>query len=79
MYHSLALFLVAILMRLEKLSLLWLKVSAIAFTTGIVLFSGSLYGLSLTDITWLGIITPIGGIGFIIGWISLVIFSWQSS
>ncbi len=79
MYHSLALLVVAILMGLENLSNRWLKSSAIAFTIGIVLFSGSLYALSLTGIRWLGIITPVGGVAFIVGWISLAIFAWQPS
>lgn len=39
-----------------------------AFTTGIVLFSGSLYCLALTDLKFLGMITPIGGIAFLAGW-----------
>ena len=37
----------------------------------IIIFSGSLYLLSITDIKWLGAITPIGGMLFIIGWIVL--------
>ena len=40
----------------------------IAFILGIGLFSGSLFALSLTGIKWLGIITPFGGLCFIIGW-----------
>jgi uncharacterized membrane protein YgdD (TMEM256/DUF423 family) len=42
-----------------------------AFIAGIVIFSGSLYLLVLTDTGWLGAITPIGGVAFIIGWILL--------
>ncbi len=38
------------------------------FLTGIVLFSGSLYLLVLTDTRWLGAITPLGGVAFIVGW-----------
>jgi uncharacterized membrane protein YgdD (TMEM256/DUF423 family) len=41
------------------------------WTTGIVLFSGSLYLLALTEIKGLGAVTPIGGIFFILGWLSL--------
>lgn len=41
------------------------------FLLGILIFSGSLYVLSLTGIAWLGAITPIGGVGFILGWLSL--------
>ena len=43
-----------------------------AFIVGIVVFSGSLYLLSATDIRWLGAITPIGGLAFLIGWAILV-------
>ncbi len=43
-----------------------------AFIAGIVIFSGSLYLLSTTDMRWLGAITPIGGLAFIIGWAILV-------
>ena len=42
------------------------------FVIGIVLFSGSLYILAVTDMKWLGMITPIGGIFFILGWIVLL-------
>ena len=38
------------------------------FVAGIVLFSGSLYLLVLTDTRWLGAITPLGGVAFIVGW-----------
>lgn len=40
---------------------------------GIVLFSGSLYAMALTNIRWLGAITPLGGICFLAGWAWLVI------
>ena len=42
-----------------------------AFATGIVLFSGSLYALALGAPHWTGIITPFGGLAFVIGWIAL--------
>ena len=45
----------------------------LSFLVGIVLFSGSLYVLALTNIKLLGAITPFGGISFIIGWLWLVI------
>lgn len=44
-----------------------------AFLAGIVIFSGTLYVLSLTNIKWLGAITPIGGVSFIVGWVLLAI------
>lgn len=43
-----------------------------AFMAGIVLFSGSLYALVLTDTAWLGAITPLGGVAFIAGWVFVV-------
>ena len=43
----------------------------ISFLGGIVIFSGSLYLLALTNQRWLGAITPIGGVCFIVGWIWL--------
>ena len=42
--------------------------------TGIVIFSGSLYLLALTNIRWLGAITPIGGLCFLAGWLSLILW-----
>lgn len=45
-----------------------------AFVAGILLFSGSLYGLALTGMKWLGPITPLGGLCFLAGW-ALVLFA----
>ena len=45
-----------------------LRTSALLFIAGILIFSGSLYLLAVTDIRWLGAITPIGGTLFLIGW-----------
>jgi uncharacterized membrane protein YgdD (TMEM256/DUF423 family) len=42
------------------------------FVVGTVLFSGSLYALSLTGMRWLGAITPLGGVAFLAGWLCLV-------
>ena len=44
------------------------RAAALAFVTGIILFSGSLYLLSVTDISKLGAITPLGGVAFLAGW-----------
>ena len=67
-YHSLALFLIGIL-ALVKPTWNKLNSAAILMMVGILVFSGSLYVLSLTGITWLGAITPLGGVAFIVGWI----------
>ena len=69
-YHTLALLLVGILML--NLQSTYFSYASISFILGIVVFSGSLYTLSLTNITWLGAITPIGGLAFILGWVFLV-------
>ena len=45
----------------------------LSFLMGIVIFSGSLYLLAVTNVRWLGAITPLGGISFIVGWVWLVI------
>lgn len=66
MYHTLALLAVGILLfRVEQPAL---QVAAWCFFLGILVFSGSLYVLCATGITWLGAITPIGGTLFIVGW-----------
>ena len=43
-----------------------------SFLLGVILFSGSLYGLCLTKISWLGPVTPIGGVLLMVGWLMLV-------
>jgi len=48
-----------------------IQLPAILITVGILIFSGSLYLLVLTNIRWLGVITPIGGLCFIFGWLLL--------
>ena len=73
MYHALALILVALLLTQTETPSLPLTISGIAFIAGVVIFSGSLYALSLTGIKWLGAITPIGGAAFLIGWGCLAI------
>ena len=50
-----------------------LNVAGWSFTVGILIFSGTLYALSVTGIKWLGAITPIGGLFLILGWIALAI------
>lgn len=48
-----------------------------SFAIGIVLFSGSLYVLTLTEVSKLGIITPFGGLAFLIGWLCLGLAAWR--
>ncbi|MGE3541641.1 MAG: DUF423 domain-containing protein [Candidatus Tectimicrobiota bacterium] len=42
--------------------------AVVSFIVGIVLFSGSLYTMACTNIRWLGAITPLGGVSFLLGW-----------
>ena len=69
-YHSLALLMVGILF-LFKPDWKQLKLAGTLMILGILIFSGSLYILCLTGITWLGAITPLGGVAFILGWVFL--------
>jgi uncharacterized membrane protein YgdD (TMEM256/DUF423 family) len=50
-----------------------------SFLAGIVIFSGSLYLLAVTNIRWLGAITPLGGVSFIVGWACLLLSSRSES
>ena len=70
-YHVLALLAVGILANYNPNKLL--SYCSFLFILGIVIFSGSLYILSLTNITLLGAITPLGGVCFIAGWILLLL------
>lgn len=68
-FHALGLFAVAFIGSQTNSKLV--KWSGFLMFIGIILFSGSLYILSITGIKWLGAITPIGGIAFIGAWILL--------
>ena len=70
--HALALLLVSLTMGWLGQSLSF-EISAYAFIAGIILFSGSLFGLVLTDIRWLGPVTPLGGLCLIAGWLALLV------
>lgn len=75
-YHTLALFLVAlVLFRFPDVSLFhWV---GYAFVVGMVLFSGSLYAMAFGGPRWLGPITPLGGLCFMAGWLMMVIAVWR--
>lgn len=77
MYHALALFLVAVLLSRADHVPPTLSVAGYAFIAGIAIFSGSLYALSLTGIKWLGAITPLGGVAFLVGWGCVAIAAWS--
>lgn len=48
-------------------------VAVVAWLIGVVVFSGSLYLMTFTGARWLGAITPIGGVAFIVGWVALFV------
>lgn len=78
MYHALAIFGVGILASQERLPPRWLILAAVAFCTGILLFSGSLYALAIGAPRWLGAITPVGGMLFMLGWLAIVVAALQA-
>ena len=69
MYHSLGLIFIGLVM--AKIDTVLMRVSGFAMAGGIVVFSGSLYALVLTQNRWLGAITPIGGGLLILSWLLL--------
>jgi len=76
-YHTIALLAISILVRMgDKKIYRW---TAVFFITGILLFSGSLYLLAVRNLIgmendlWIGAVTPIGGLCFITGWVTLFI------
>ena len=73
MYHALALLLVAILMSRLENPPTTLLVSGWLFIIGVVIFSGSLYALSLTGIKSLGAVAPLGGLALMVGWGALAV------
>ncbi len=80
MSHSLALLAVGLLA--ERRASRALTIAGSAFVAGIVLFSGSLYILTLTGVTRWGMVTPLGGVAFLVGWAALacaVVFGKMSA
>lgn len=75
-YHTLALLFIGLFMsRFPSQSL---NTSAYCMMAGMVIFSGSLYILSIFNIKWLGAVTPLGGLGLIVGWAFLAVAIWRT-
>ena len=75
MMHGIGLILIGLLNKQETNRC---NIAAAAFMfVGIILFSGSLYLLALTDTKWLGMITPFGGLCFLIAWLTLGFNYWS--
>ncbi len=75
MYHALAL--LAVAWALSRWPRAEVTVAGWLFVAGTIIFSGSLYLLSLTGVRWIGAISPIGGVVFLLGWLSLVWGVWR--
>lgn len=67
LYHALGLILVGVL-AVQFPHISGLKVGGWLLLAGILVFSGSLYVLAISGVRWLGAITPMGGLAFIVGW-----------
>jgi uncharacterized membrane protein YgdD (TMEM256/DUF423 family) len=74
MYHALAMVLAGVL----AATLRGAGTAGWLFQAGVVLFSGSLYVLALTDVKVLGAITPLGGLLFLAGWLWLAWSAWRA-
>ncbi|MFN2137701.1 MAG: DUF423 domain-containing protein [Candidatus Promineifilaceae bacterium] len=73
--HGIALFLAAWTgLRYQAVFANW---AGYLFILGIILFSGSLYLLVFTRISWLGAVTPLGGVAFIVGWALIALAAWR--
>lgn len=75
MYHTFAL--LAAAWAYTKWPATGLIVSGWLFIIGTVIFSGSLYALSLSELRWLGALTPLGGLALIAGWLCMAWSVWK--
>ncbi len=82
-YHGFGILVVALIIHYRKTAIL--PYAAWSFLGGIIMFSGSLYGFTAAKVlnmdapSWLGPITPLGGTLFILGWIFLIIATFQEA
>jgi uncharacterized membrane protein YgdD (TMEM256/DUF423 family) len=76
MYHAFALFIVA--WALTKWPSPLVTTGGWLFVIGTILFSGSLYLMSVTGVRWLGAITPLGGLAFLAGWVCIAWGAWKA-
>jgi uncharacterized membrane protein YgdD (TMEM256/DUF423 family) len=77
MYHALGLLAVGLMA--QRSTGVCAQVAGWSFLVGILLFSGSLYALTLSGVKALGAITPFGGVAFLVGWVALAIAALRSS
>jgi uncharacterized membrane protein YgdD (TMEM256/DUF423 family) len=74
--HALALGLLAL--ACERVATRWVGRASIAMLIGMLLFSGSLYAMTLTGVTALGAVTPFGGLALLVGWALLGLGAWRA-
>lgn len=55
----------------------WVNASGWLFVAGTIIFSGSLYVLSMSGVRWLGAVTPVGGLALLAGWLCLAGAAWR--
>ena len=77
MYHALGLIALGLMAQQRPGALL--NAAGWAMTAGTVLFSGSLYLLALSGVRILGAITPLGGLGFLTGWVLFALAAWRQT
>jgi len=77
MYHAIGLLVTGFM--LDRREDTYFRFAGWMFVAGILLFSGSLYILSLTGKSWVGAITPFGGVSFLAGWFLLILGIFTSS
>ncbi|MCL4106081.1 UNVERIFIED_CONTAM: hypothetical protein GTU68_058387 [Idotea baltica] len=77
LYHTLALLAVGVI-ALTQVDSTLLRSSGWLFLVGTIVFSGSLYILSLSGVRWWGAVTPLGGLALIAGWGCLAAAAWTT-
>ena len=75
--HALGIVLIGILVQMVPASK-WLPVAAWTMTAGVIVFSGSLYALSISGVRLLGVITPLGGVALLAAWGMVAWAVWQA-
>lgn len=75
-YHAVAIILAGLVLGRDPSAKL-ANAAGWLFMIGVAIFSGSLYLLTITGMRWLGAITPIGGVAFIVGWACLGLAAWR--
>lgn len=76
MYHALGMIVAGMLTSHQQITI-WSHRAGVAFLLGTILFSGSLYALTISTERWFGAIAPLGGVCFILGWLFLAVAAWR--